>query len=107
MSVEFNHCEYCGESIYEENCYTRVIDGKEISACNWCIEDMIKDGKLIMLSEDDAEYETYSDDVKEAIDDYGAYYQWTDSGAVDEIKRVEVEIKKLQDYLKELKTLSE
>jgi hypothetical protein len=104
MSVEFNYCEYCEESIYEEDCYIRIIGGKEISACNWCIEDMINSGKLITLTEDDAEYETYADDVKEAIDNYGAYYQWTDSGVDDEIKRVEEEIKHLQDYLMELKS---
>ena len=32
MSVEFHHCEYCEESIYEENCFTRIIDGEEIKS---------------------------------------------------------------------------
>lgn len=104
MSVDFNHCEYCGESIYEENCFTRVIGGKEISACDWCIEDMINHGKIVVFTEDDDDYENYSDDVKEAIEDYGAYYQLTNSGNADEIKRVKKEIKHLKDYLQELKT---
>lgn len=92
MSIDFYNCEICKQSIYEEYCYGRIIGGNFIYVCDNCIDKM----QVESFSEDDDDYENYSDEIKDYIDDYGEYYEYTEEGKKDEIKRLDKEIEILQ-----------
>jgi hypothetical protein len=95
MSVDYNACEFCGESIIDEYCYGRVIDGYEISVCKYCIEDEIKNGNITVIDDESAQYNMLSDEEKDDISNYGRIYKRTNNGIKEKIKEIDEQIENL------------
>lgn len=97
MSVDYNCCDFCGESIYEEMCSCRVIDEEEIYVCDDCIEEEIENGNLIQIEEGSEQNSFVLTDLdKNNMESYGCIYKRTKSGISDRLKQIEEEISTLE-----------
>ena len=92
-------CEICKDSFSNEDCFTRIVNGIEITICENCITKKIINGEYIELLETDYGFLNYSEDIKDYINEYGAYYRLTDSGLEKEIERMSEEYEYLEHCL--------